>query len=661
MKKTKLFMFILNLYLAALLIAQEKEDDSEFLLAGDDAGITVTASAQSTSLITVIDREDIERLHAPDLGFLLQESAGLGLVRYGPYGNQADMSMRGFDSERIAFLIDGVPVNSPVSGDIDLSLIDLSAVERIEIIYGGSDSRYNVTGALGGVINIITVKQEKQKLRLSGSIANTAFMPGEYAKPNAGSSPAQWQDLFDTQRLALSLGLGFEKASLSASLFANRAGNHFLFEDYYGRTLRRENNEVVDTGLSLSFVKELSNQAQFSATGTLYYGDKNIPLSGISSEAEKQRDFSSRQSLSFKVPRTFTDKLSTELTISHAQHIRTYAGSSRHDQHSLSVISRLSWYLLEDLSLRAGGDFRSSFLDSNAMGKHARGDGGLSLSAEYRPISPLLIIPSFKAVFSGSEAFPVVAVPKIGLLFQATESLTIKNNYFRSFKLPDFEDLYWKGGGMYGDPALKPEDGWGMDIGAAYTFNEKIGIEGGFFTQWTEDSIHWYSSGGIWKPTNVGKAVFFGVDSTVRWGIPFSPGAFEKLELAVFYQYLLTYLLSYGYDYASDKRIPYMPLHRAGFSATLNWKELGGFQEGSLLLCGQYEGPRFADTANLSKLTPYLLLNVKLNQRLHKNYAVFVDFCNILNQSYESFNDYYMPGLSVTIGIQADFTRRDSP
>lgn len=646
-------MIVLNLCLAAPLMAQEMEDENEFIFVGEDEGITVSASPLSTSQITVIDRAEIERLNAPDLAALLQESAGVGLVRYGPYGNQTDITMRGFDSERIAFLIDGVPVNSPVSGDFDLSLVDLNTVKRIELIYGGSDARYNVTGALGGVVNIITAERQEQKLRLSGSVSNTAFMPGEYYQPNLGPSSAQWQDIFDTQALSLSLGLGFGESSLSTSFFANRAGNHFLFEDYYGRTLRREGNEVWDTGFAASFVKDLPRYAQFSATGSLYYGDKNIPLSGISSEARKQEDFASRQSLSLKVPRVFGAGLSTEASLAHEWNSRSYGGSSRHDYRIVSAINRWSWSPVNWLNLNAGADFRAAFLDSSDMGMHERGDGGVYLSAEYRPLKQVLIIPALKAVFSGSQSSPVVFVPKLGFLWHASKSLSIKNNYFRSFKIPDFEDLYWNGEGMRGDPALKPEDGFGMDIGAVYDFKERMHIEGGFFTQWTADSIHWYGADGVWKPTNVGEAVFFGLDAKLRITIPLSAHFFERIDLSLSYEYLLTYLLSYGYDYRSDKRIPYMPLHRAGFSMIILLNEALWGRGASFTLGGQYEGLRYADTANLSKLKPYFLLNASFSRRISSKFSIFMNFRNILNQSYESFNDYYMPALNVTVGIRA--------
>jgi vitamin B12 transporter len=58
--------------------------------------------------------------------------------------------------------------------------VDLNNVERIEVIYGGSDTKYNVSGALGGVINIVTVKKQPAGLSWGGALSNTGYFPGYY-------------------------------------------------------------------------------------------------------------------------------------------------------------------------------------------------------------------------------------------------------------------------------------------------------------------------------------------------------------------------------------------------------------------------------------------------------------------------------------------------
>jgi vitamin B12 transporter len=267
-----------------------------------------------------------------------------------------------------------------------------------------------------------------------------------------------------------------------------------------------------------------------------------------------------------------------------------------------------------------------------------------------------MIIPSVKAMFTSEGDTLFTAVPKLGFLWNVTDSLTLKNNYFRSFKFPDFEELYWTeggggaAGGSVGNPDLHPEDGWGGGIGLSWRFKELFNFDSTFFTHWLKDSIHWYQeTGGIWRPENVGEAMFFGLDSRLTFNIPVSLGRVKKIIPSVSYQCLLSFLLSFDYDFTSNKRIPYSPVHTIGVSLEIPW------DSGSVIISGHYESLRYNDRANLTQLKPHFLLNATINQKIGKNLTAFGVLRNILNESYQSFSDYPMPGITLTVGMRANF------
>jgi vitamin B12 transporter len=637
----------------------------------EDEGITVTGTPETTQQMTVITREEIERFHAPDLASLLQDALGLGFTRYGPYGNRTEVNIRGFDTERIAVLINGTPVNSPLSGDFDFSMIDLNAVERIEVVYGGSDSKYNVSGALGGVINIITVKKQEPGLRIGGGVSNTSALPGKYYKRDNSPGSPRWQDLFDTQNLNLSAGLGREKFSWSANWFGNRAANHFLLKDYYNVVRRKENNEVWDTGASTSFVWDLPEYAKLILAGDLYYGGRHIPRNELSRITGTEKDFSLRQNIMLDMPRIFRDDLAAEASVGYGWQNLDYTApdeDSLHRTHTVTAINRWTWYSLEKFTLMAGGDYRFTYLDSTDTGiKHGH-DGGVYLTAEYALHRKFLVVPSVKMAFRGGGDFYAVPVPKLGLLWNAAGPLTLKNNYYRSFKFPDFEDLYWHSAGYSGNPSLRPEDGWGADLGAEYRPKSRVLLEGSLFVQWIEDSIHWSNSGGTWRPENVAEAVFFGGDARLRIEIPVPLGPVKKIIPSLSYQYMLSYILTgrNGEDigFSAGIRIPYMPIHSLGASLEIPWKTGSRRAEGSLTIAGRYESPRYtsytvtpAAVMNTGELDPVFLLNVNVNQRIGARLAAFAVLRNILNRPYVSMADYHMPGLTVTLGMKAFLER----
>jgi vitamin B12 transporter len=94
--------------------------------------------------------------------------------------------------------------------------------------------------------------------------------------------------------------------------------------------------------------------------------------------------------------------------------------------------------------------------------------------------------------------------------------------------------------------------------------------------------------------------------------------------------------------------VPYSPEHIIGGSLEISWKS------GSVIINGHYESLRYDDRANLTQLKPHFLLNANVNQKIGKNFTVFGVLRNILNESYQSFNDYPMPGITLTLGMRAN-------
>ena len=648
----KPFALLLLVLLPTLLHADNRYQDDDYLVFEDDAGITVTGARHTTRQMTVITRDDIERRGATDIANILQETVGVNIARYGPHGNLTVISMRGFDSRRVAFLVNGIPVSSPVDGRFDIYRIDPASIERIEVVQGGSDSRFNVSGALGGVVNIITIGRQKPGLRFSGSVSNTSVMPGWYRGRNGETQPPRWLDILDTQNYAFSLGYGGTAVSVMANVFFNRAGNSFTFDDRVGHTRRQDNNNVWDTGTNVSLVWELGDLTRIISSSHFFHGDRNFPTSGFSRNVGNQQDTSAGQSLMLEMPRAFHDNISTEASLSWDINRRDYtlAGSS-HNWHSVSAVNRWGWHPNAGLTLRAGFDYRLTRLDSTDMGRRDRHDGGVYITAELGLGSggQFLIVPSVKAVATSGGTTEVAAIPKLGFLWNISDNFTVRNNYFRSFKFPDLEALYWIGGGGFGNPDLRPQDGWGTDLGTTWIPNRRFRMENVFFAQWTRNSIHWFpGSAGIWRPENVGEAAFFGLNSRVSLEVPVSVGPVRRVVTSLSHQYLLSYLLSYGHTFSSSMRIPYSPEHTVGVSLDIPW------ETGSLVVSGHFESRRFHDISNLTVLPPHFLLNAAYTRQIGGNFSVFASLRNILNQRYESFYNYPMPGITLTVGVRLD-------
>jgi vitamin B12 transporter len=630
-------------------IEADWESDDDYQDSGEDEGIVVTETRDTASQVKLISKDEIDRIAAPDLPTLLEEALDINITRYGAYGNSSDINIRGFNTERIAILIDGVPVNSAMSGNFDFNSLDMNNIESVEVIYGGSDSKFNVSGAMGGVVNIITVKNRKPGLHIAAGLSNISYMPGNYTEWNGTKKGPAGEDLVDTQQLNFSLSHGGSIFSWGAHLFGNRAGNNYLYKDpILGKIRRKQYNEVWDAGGGALLAWNFPDLSKLILNTDVYFSDRTLPANGFSSVTGTQNDFTTRESLMYEMPVAFHDNLSAEFNLSHSWARMSYERIGMpitlSNQNGITAINRWGWYPSEIIVLRAGWDYRYIYLDSTATGIRNRYDGGVFFTAELSPIDRFLIIPSIKAVTDSSE---IVPVPKLGFVWEAADFLTVKNNYFRSFKFPDFEDLYWAGGGSIGNPDLKPEDGWGADLAAEFRYEDMLTVETTFFAQTIKDSIHWHRAiGGIWEPQNIGKAALWGSDTRLKLVVPVSIGPVKRITPSLSYQYLSTYLLSSDYTWEDELRIPYQPMHTVGASLDLFWGS------GSFLVSGHYESVRYTSRTNLVELDPYFLLTVNVNQNVGEHFTVFTIVRNLLNQSYESHYGYPMPGLTVTLGIR---------
>ncbi|MDR0557643.1 MAG: TonB-dependent receptor plug domain-containing protein [Treponema sp.] len=676
-----LLLFAFHPLLAQEPAAQEPARDfpEDALQIGEDEGITIAGSPEATRQTRIVTKEDIERIHAPTITALLEELFNLGATSYGPYGNAASVNMRGLGAGRAAILVDGAPVNSAQSGTFNLESVGVNAIERIEVMYGGADTKFNVSGAMGGVINIVTVKQQRQGLRFGGGVSNTGALPGAYQKRDGSTGDAECRDLLDAQNVNAFVYKGWNAGAageyaFSASVFANRAENHFLFNDYYGIKRRRNNNEVWDAGTAISLSGTFADLTRLVYSGSLYYGDKNTPGTMTAVNYGKQRDFSTRNALFLDNPAVFRpvfrDNLAVEASVSYARERIGYEdiplsanGASLHTLCALQAANRWSWYAAKTFTLKTGWDYAYNRLDSTNTGVQEAHTAGVYLTGEWG--GAVQIIPSVKLVFSGGALVPV---PKLGFAWQATGNLSLFNNYFRVFKLPTFNDRHWSGDATAkGNPGLRPEDGWGADIGALY--NGAFTLDIAVYASYVKDSIHWRSASGVWMPVNIGAAAFFGADARIQKKFSLSngksPGFIRAITPSFSYQYLLSYILTEGLTFASGVRMPYMPEHAFGVALDAQWKT------GFLRLSGHYTGMRYTETLNITALKPYFLLNLTINQTLaartsnagrppdalRPHITLFCVLRNMLNVSYVSVQDYPMQGFTATIGVKAAFEK----
>ncbi len=119
--------------------------------------VTATRSPKTLLDIPVVTRvitaEDIQKVDATNIKDMLQQEIP-GLEFSYSMGQQV-LNMGGYDGNNILFLVDGERMAGESMDNVDFSRINLSCIERIEIVKGAASTLYG-SSAMGGVVNIIT-------------------------------------------------------------------------------------------------------------------------------------------------------------------------------------------------------------------------------------------------------------------------------------------------------------------------------------------------------------------------------------------------------------------------------------------------------------------------------------------------------------------------
>ncbi|HKL85779.1 MAG TPA: TonB-dependent receptor, partial [Treponemataceae bacterium] len=277
--------------------------------------------------------------------------------------------------------------------------------------------------------------------------------------------------------------------------------------------------------------------------------------------------------------------------------------------------------------------------DSTNLGKGIFAiEGALWAGVEISPLPSVLISPSFRLVLTKAE---IVPVPKIGLALFAQNGFTLKTNVFRVYKNPNFNDLYWTADIMAaGNPDLKPEHGYGADFIISKEVPGIFSVEGTLFFARHKDAIIWNPDGSVWKPMNVGEALYAGADLQGELSLPYS------FSVSLSYSFLQTWLLTNKLNFSDNRRMPYIPLHKG--NASLAWKN----KNTAVTVSSQFIGSRFTSTDNLTSLPRIVTFDAGLSQIVRDRFTCYIEVKNLSRAKVVLIDGYPLPEMTITLGAR---------
>jgi iron complex outermembrane receptor protein/outer membrane receptor for ferrienterochelin and colicins len=107
----------------------------------------------SPSMLNEISSEQIENKNAFTIADILKTDPALNLTS-GPKA-ETEIKIRGFPAQDVLVLVDGRPINPGYYGKVDLSMLPVDNIAKLNVVKGPSSVAYGVN-SMGGVVDIIT-------------------------------------------------------------------------------------------------------------------------------------------------------------------------------------------------------------------------------------------------------------------------------------------------------------------------------------------------------------------------------------------------------------------------------------------------------------------------------------------------------------------------
>jgi vitamin B12 transporter len=608
-RKTHLYFTLAFLLISYDVMAKEIPD-SPTVPAPVSAVVTAARVEQSpesvSSSMTVITRQDIERQKARTVVEALRNVPGLHLQKSGGPGRLTTPLLRGANANQTLVLIDNVQVNSPTTGDYDLSKLTTENVERIEVIRGPQSALYG-SDAMAGVIHVITrkgtPKPELDSFFEYGS-RSTFFEGQSFAGRWKDASLATSWSRFDTN------GLG-------------------------------DNDEVEDTNVATQFNASLTDQLD---AGILYrYSNGIVGIEDGAFRTDPNNHSNTRQnilgtSLEYRPREEWKQELRWTFF-----HDRLFSfdppdpGTAQADSRFKldTDAHRLDWQhtvsLGEHDTLTGGYEFEHSRSNNKTFDKITRNHAWY-LNNLLELYERLYLTAGARV--EDNSAFGFEMNPKVGAAYLHHETSTkFKANFGTAYRAPTYNQLFFPG---FGNPGLAPEESIGFDTGVEQDFlSEKIFTGGTYFYNYYQELI-----GGFSSAVNEGKSRTQGLE--LEGGLR----PFHGFEFKCFYTYLKAETI------ASRSPLIRRPRHSGG--ADFNWTL---FDRVHWNVNWTMFGKRVDSTGNASRplreINPsFSKLDTTFSVDVHRFVEVYARIENLTNDDDDEVLGFDAPGTQFFGGVR---------
>ncbi len=560
-------------------------------------------------------------VEAKTLNDALRECGGVYFKNYGN-GQLSSITIRGTSAAQTDLLWNGIKLNSPSLGQVDVSLFNTGMSDQLEL---GGISR---SGNVGGYINFKSEGGVDSGLALSATVTYGSFNTiRSFGKIKYGNGKVA----------------GITRASYLQS------DNNYPFVNTYkeGSPVERLTNAKVQL---LNFMQQLNvrvnNRNIVLYSFWLSDAQRKIPpIISKPAGKESQDDYSLRNSLAWKGS---FGKLNVNVVSAFLHDAIQYRNPEIYlDEKSVMEAFRnnlsLSYDSLKQFTVygELGYDFERAMVPAYGLTR-SRHIAKAAAGFKYTPVPDFTLQVDIREAIYGkvlSPFSPIVSMRYFKRL-AANHNLVVRANVSRNYRFPTLNDLYWVPGG---NPNLKTEKSVDGEAGLQY-WNSRFNAKATAFCKYVTNWIQWIPTGSYWEPRNVKRVLTRGVEVSATLNGPFR-GITNKFDMSLNVNYTYTRATNLDAispaDQSAGKQLIYVPQHLANLGIYLEYRSV------YVRAVNNYTGAVFITTDNTQTLKAYYQLDLEVGKTFAiREYEITAAFVinNVTGVQYQNIAQRPMPG-----------------
>ncbi len=422
----------------------------------------------ASAMTTRLDTRDLS-FRAESLDHALMRVSGVYARRDSSFGQPAQLSVRGGNSRQMVVELDGLRLSAPAGVGFDAGQMMSDGIESVDVFRGSGAAIYG-GGAVTGAMRLNPARSPDDGWELKG-------------RTMVGS--------FGTTAMSVAAGTGEEKRGFRLHGAARQSSGDFDFVDDQGVEHRRINNDHRRFGFGgTGHIEEGTHRLR--VTGMWEGGDAGSP-----GPSEFQRSLQDARVDDHRGLATFrwegqqiweSSKSVVDAHLSAGAQQRSYRYNnqespltrepfeSRATERSVAMTGGLAALIGSSHLARVDAEGRFETYDGALIAPREeqlqafRRTAAISAADEWLLAGERLsLIAAVRAEASDDTNADTAQVepflPAAGAIARLHERLELRANLARTFRRPDFDELYLQTDGMRGNPDLLPERAWVADAG----------------------------------------------------------------------------------------------------------------------------------------------------------------------------------------------------